>query len=300
MKRLRRTMMYVPGNNPGMVKDAHIYGADSLMFDLEDSVSLNEKDAARFVVYNALKTMDYEGTETVVRINGLDTPYGRDDLEAIVRAKPDIIRLPKTERPEDIWEAEKIISEIEVKANIKKGTTKLMAAIESAIGVINAYKIATASKRLVAIAIGAEDFVTDMHTTRSFDGIELLAARSQVLMAARAAGIGALDTVYSDVNNEEGFENEVKLIKQLGFDGKSIINPKQIEPVHRIFTPTKKEIDKSLKVLNAIKEAKSKGSGVVSLNGKMVDKPIAERAQRVIDLATAAGVYKDEGGIRID
>lgn len=295
MRKLRRTMMYVPGNNPGMVKDANIYGSDSIMFDLEDSVSLNEKDAARFLVYNALKTIDYEGTETVVRVNGLDTPYGNEDLEAIVRANPDIIRLPKTEKPEDVWEADKLISQIEDEAGIKKGSTKLMAAIESAIGVINAYKIATASERLVAIAIGAEDFVTDMRTSRSLDGIELLTARSQVLMAARAAGVDALDTVFSDVNNEEGFINEVMLIKKLGFDGKSIINPKQIGPVHKIFTPTQNEIEKSLKILHAIKEAKAKGSGVVSLNGKMVDKPVAERAQRVIDLATAAGVHIVEG-----
>lgn len=292
MQKLRRTMLYVPGNNPGMVKDAHIYGSDSLMFDLEDSVSLSEKDAARFLVYYALKTIDYEGTEKVVRINGLDTTFGEKDLEAIVRAKPDIIRLPKTEKPEDVKEADRLITEIEEKAGIEKGTVKLMAAIESALGVINAYGIATASPRLVGIALGAEDFVTDMKTSRSIGGIELLVARSQVLLAARAAGVYALDTVFSDINDEEGFVNEVKLIKQLGFDGKSIIHPRQIELVHKIYTPSEKEIEKSVRILNAIKEAEQKGSGVISLDGKMVDKPIVERAQRVIDLAMAAGVYK--------
>jgi citrate lyase subunit beta/citryl-CoA lyase len=292
VQKLRRTMLYVPGNNPGMVKDAHIYGSDSLMFDLEDSVSLSEKDAARFLVYYALKTIDYEGTEKVVRINGLDTTFGEKDLEAIVRAKPDIIRLPKTEKPEDVKEADRLITEIEEKAGIEKGTVKLMAAIESALGVINAYGIATASPRLVGIALGAEDFVTDMKTSRSIGGIELLVARSQVLLAARAAGVYALDTVFSDINDEEGFVNEVKLIKQLGFDGKSIIHPRQIELVHKIYTPSEKEIEKSVRILNAIKEAEQKGSGVISLDGKMVDKPIVERAQRVIDLAMAAGVYK--------
>ncbi|MBP2033064.1 citrate lyase subunit beta/citryl-CoA lyase [Clostridium algifaecis] len=299
MYKLRRTMMYVPGNNPGMIKDAQIYGADSLMFDLEDSVSLNEKDTARFLVYNALKTIDYEGTETVVRINGLDTPFGIEDLEAIVRAQPDVIRLPKTETAQDILDVEKEIARIEKEAGIEVGTTKMMAAVESAIGVLNAYDIATASPRLMGIAIGAEDFVTNLKTTRSPEGIELLAARSQIVLAARAAGIYCFDTVYSDVNNEEGFANETKLIKQLGFDGKSVINPRQIDPVHEIYTPSEKEINKSIRVIRAAEDAKKRGSGVVSLNGKMVDKPIIERAQRALMLAEAAGINISEGGNEI-
>lgn len=298
MYKLRRTMMYIPGNNPGMIKDGHIYGADSIMFDLEDSVSLNEKDAARFLVYNALKTIDYEGVETVVRINGLDT-CGMEDLEAIVRAQPDVIRLPKTESAQDIIDVENEIERIEKAAGIPVGKTKMMAAVEGALGVMNAREIATASKRLMGIAIGAEDYVTDLKTTRSPEGIELLFGRSQIILAARAAGIYAFDTVYSDVNNEEGFENEVRLIKQLGFDGKSVINPRQIGPVHEIYTPSEKEINKSIRVIRAAEEAKKRGSGVVSLDGKMVDKPIIERAQRALMLAEAAGVYINEGGDEI-
>lgn len=298
MYKLRRTMMYIPGNNPGMIKDGHIYGADSIMFDLEDSVSINEKDAARFLVYNALKTIDYEGVETVVRINGLDT-CGMEDLEAIVRAQPDVIRLPKTESAQDIIDVENEIARIEKAAGIPVGKTKMMAAVEGALGVMNAREIATASKRLMGIAIGAEDYVTDLKTTRSPEGIELLFGRSQIILAARAAGIYAFDTVYSDVNNEEGFENEVRLIKQLGFDGKSVINPRQIGPVHEIYTPSEKEINKSIRVIKAAEEAKKRGSGVVSLDGKMVDKPIIERAQRALMLAEAAGVYVNEGGDEI-
>ncbi|MCT4619983.1 MAG: citrate (pro-3S)-lyase subunit beta [Marinisporobacter sp.] len=293
MQKLRRTMMYVPGNNPGMLTDAHIYGADSLMFDLEDSISLAEKDAARLLVYNAVKSMDYEGVEIVVRINGLDSPYGRSDIEAMVRAGVDVIRLPKTETKEDVIEVEKIIEEVEKKIGKKIGSTKMMGAIESPLGIINAVEIATASKRLMGIAIGAEDYVTNMKTKRSPEGIELLMARSQILIAARAAGIYALDTVYSDVNNEEGFREEVKLIKQLGFDGKSIINPRQIGPVHEIYAPTEKEIDHAKKVMRAIEEANEKGSGVISLNGKMVDKPIVERAERVLELAKMSGLIKE-------
>lgn len=294
MDRLRRTMMFIPGNNPSMITDGHIYGSDSIMFDLEDAVSLNEKDSARFLVYNALKTIDYGTTETVVRVNGLDTPYGRDDIEAMVRARVDVIRLPKTDTPEDIIEVDNLITEVEEKIGLEVGTTKMMAAIESPLGVINAYKIATASKRLIGVALGAEDYVTNLKTTRSPEGIELLAARSQILLATRAAGIYALDTVYSDVNNDEGFINEVKLIKQLGFDGKSVIHPKQIALVHREYEPTEKEINHAIRVLHGIKEAEERGSGVIAVDGQMVDGPIVDRAYRVLELAKATGVYKGD------
>ncbi|WP_461205098.1 citrate (pro-3S)-lyase subunit beta [Clostridium sp. DL1XJH146] len=290
MLKLRRTMLYAPGNNPGMLRDANIYGADSLMFDLEDSVSVNEKDSARFMVFNAVKNIDYGNTEIVVRINSLDTGLGQEDIKAMVAAGVDVIRLPKTETAKDIKDVEKLIEEAEIANGIEVGKTKMMAAVESPLGVMNAYPIATSSDRLIGIAIGAEDFVTTMKTNRSADGSELMVARGQILMAARAAGIYALDTVYSDVNNEEGFRNEVTLIKQLGFDGKSIINPRQVGPVHEIFTPSEKEIDKALRIKEAIKEAEENGSGVIALDGKMIDKPIVERAERVLTLAKAAGV----------
>lgn len=287
-------MMFIPGNNPSMITDGHIYGSDSIMFDLEDAVSLNEKDSARFLVYNALKVIDYGNTETVVRVNGLDTPYGKDDFQAMVRAKVDVIRLPKTDTAQDIVDADNLITEIEKDIGLEVGTTKLMAAIESPLGAINAYAIAIASKRLIGIALGAEDFVTNMKTKRSGDGLELLAVRSQILLAARAAGIYALDTVYSDVNNDEGFLNEVRLIQQLGFDGKSVIHPRQIKLVHKEYQPTEKEINHAIRILYGIKEAEEKGSGVISVDGKMVDAPIVDRAYRVLELAKATGVYKED------
>ena len=288
MEKLRRTMLFVPGNNPGMLRDAHIYGADSIMIDLEDSVSINEKDAARLLVYNSLKTFDYGKTEVIVRVNALNTPYGRDDYEAIVRAKPDAIRMPKTETAQDVVDADALITEIEKAAGMMTGTVKLFAAIESAKGVLNAQQIACASSRLIGVALGAEDFVTDLKTNRSPEGIELLTARSMILFAARAAGIAAVDTVFSNVNDEEGFVSEVKLIKQMGFDGKSIINPRQIEIVNKIYTPTPEETEKAVKILEASAEAEARGSGVVSLNGKMIDKPVVIRAQRVLALAEDA------------
>lgn len=294
-ERLRRTMIYVPGNNPGMIRDAYIYESDCIMFDLEDSVSITEKDSARNLVYEALTNIDYGDKEIVVRINALDSQLGYDDLEAMVRAKPDVIRLPKTECAQDIIDCEREIERIEKEIGLEVGTTKMMAAVETAAGVLNAKEIAAASKRLIGIAIGAEDYVTDLKTNRSPEGIELLFGRSMVLLAARAAGIAAIDTVYSDVNNEEGLIAETKLIKQLGFDGKSVINPRQIKPIHKIYTPTEKEIRRSIDIMNAIEEAHRKGSGVISLNGKMIDKPIVERAKRVLSIAKASGILSEEG-----
>lgn len=294
MNRLRRTMLYVPGNNPGMIRDAGIYPADCIMFDLEDSVSLAEKDSARFLVFEALRKLNFAGKELLVRINGLDSEFGLEDLEAVVRTGKAGIRLPKTESARDVLDCEREIARIENEAGLPEGSTKMMAAVESAAGVLNAREIAAASKRLVGIAIGAEDYVTDLKTTRSPDGIELLFGRSMILLAARAAGIAAIDTVFADVNDEEGFRREVAHIKQLGFDGKSVVNPRQIKPVHEIYSPTAKEIDRALAVMEAIREANERGSGVISLNGKMVDKPIVERAQRVLDLAEAMGLYKTE------
>ena len=247
--------MFVPGNNPGMIRDCHIYGSDSVMFDLEDSVSIMEKDAARFLVYQALHDLKYGKKELVVRINDL--------------------------------------TRIESEAGIPVGTTLMMAAIESANGVLNAREIAHASDRLIGIALGAEDYVTDLKTTRS-DGIELLFARCMILNAARSAGIDALDTVYSDVNNEEGFIAEATLIKKLGFDGKSVINPRQIEPLHKVFMPSEKDLNKAKAVMGAYEEAMAKGSGVVALNGKMIDKPVVIRAQRLLELNELAGVREVE------
>lgn len=289
MKRLRRSMLFVPGNNPGMIRDAHIYGSDSIMFDLEDSVSINEKDAARFLVYNALSSLRYGNKELVVRINDLSSGLGIQDLEAIVRAKPDVIRLPKTECAQDVIDCEREIERIEREAGIPVGTTGMMAAIESGRGVLNATEIAFASKRLIGIALGAEDYVTDLKTVRS-DGTELFFARCMILNAARAAGIDALDTVYSDVNNEEGFIKEARLIRQLGFDGKSVINPRQIPPLHQVFMPSEKDLVKARAVIEAAEEAERRGSGVISLNGKMIDKPIVTRARYLLDLAEAASV----------
>jgi citrate lyase subunit beta/citryl-CoA lyase len=212
----------------------------------------------------------------------------------MIKAGVNIIRLPKSETAEDVKEADCYITLCERKFGIEEGSTGMMAAIESALGIVNAYEIATASPRLVGIAIGAEDYVTDLKTTRSSEGWELFTARSQIVIAARAAKIAALDTVYSDVNDMEGFCEEVRFIKQLGFDGKSVITPRQIKPVIDIFTPTEREVEKAKQIIEAIKLAEKKGSGVISLNGKMIDKPVVERAIRTLKLAKASGIEISE------
>ena len=286
-------MMFVPGNNPGMISDARIYGADSIMFDLEDSVAYTEKDTARFLVHNALRTLDFGKKEIVVRINDLGSGLGIEDLEAIIPAGVHVVRLPKTDSAQDVIDCEKEIARIEAAHGIPVGATGMMAAIESANGVLNAPQIARASDRLIGIALGAEDYVTDLKTTRS-DGIELLFARSMILNAARSAGIAALDTVYSDVNNEEGFLAEVELIRKLGFDGKSVINPRQIQPLHRALMPSEKDLKNAYAVMEAYEDAVRRGSGVVSLNGKMIDKPVVVRAQRLIALAETDSRIEEE------
>lgn len=285
--------MFVPGNNPAMMQDAFIYGPDSIMLDLEDSVTMAEKDAARLLVHHALKTIDFGNTEMVVRVNPLNTPYGKKDVEAVVKAGVHVIRMPKTETADEIRELEAEIIKVETELGCV-GRTQIMAAIESTMGVINAFEIATASKRMMGIALGAEDYSANLKTQRSPEGMELLLARQTIVVAARAAGIDALDTVYSNLNDMETFRKEVELIKQLGFDGKSIINPRQIDVVNEVFAPKEKDIQKALTILAAIKEAEKKGSGVIAVNGKMVDRPVVIRAQRTIDLAIASGILTKE------
>ncbi|WP_315709262.1 citrate (pro-3S)-lyase subunit beta [Brenneria uluponensis] len=287
--KLRRSMLFIPGSNAAMLSTSFVYGADAVMFDLEDAVALREKDSARLLVFHALQHPMYQDIETVVRINSLDTPFGLTDLETVVRAGVDMVRLPKTNGIEDIQALEGHLERIEAECDRAHGSTKIMAAIESAEGVVNALAIARSSPRMLAIALAAFDYVMDMQTERG-DGSELFYARCAVLHAARAAGIAAYDVVYSDVNNEEGFLQEVEQIKRLGFDGKSLINPRQIELLHQAYAPTYDEVCRANDIVSAAEEAEQRGLGVISLKGKMVDGPIIAHARRVL--------AKAESGIR--
>lgn len=283
--KLRRSMLFVPGSNAAMISNTFIYKPDAIMFDLEDAVALKEKDSARILVAHALQHPLYQEIETVVRVNPLDSEFGLADLNAVVRAGVDVVRMPKTETAQDVIDMDREITEIEKVCGREVGSTKMLAAIESPLGITQANQIAMASKRLIGIALGAEDYVRNLKTERSTEGIELLFARCSILQAARAAGIQAFDTVYSNANNEEGFLAEAALIKQLGFDGKSLINPRQIELLHNLFAPTQKDVDQARRIIDAAEEAERNGLGVVSLNGKMIDAPIIDRAKLVLERA---------------
>jgi Citrate lyase beta subunit len=287
--RIRRTMMFMPGNKPKMLNNGASHGANCLILDLEDAIAVTQKDAARNLVAFALRELDFP-CEIAIRPNHLSTPYGLDDLKVILPAKPDIIRMPKVESAEDIKFVSNMIDEVEAKEGFEPGTIKLMAAIETVKGMRQAYQIATASPRMVALAIGGEDYITDLQTHRTEHGIELFYPRCQLLAAAREAGIQAIDTVYSNVNNMEGFRDEVTRIKEMGFDGKSVVHPSQIEVVNEIFTPSDKEIQHALKVVAASAEAAAKGVGVITVNGKMIDGPLIVRAERIIAQALASNV----------
>ena len=294
MKKIRRSMLFLPGANAAMLSTSFVYKPDSIMFDLEDAVSIKEKDSARLLVAQTLRLPIYkeQGIETVVRINALDTPFGLKDLEAVVRAGVDVVRLPMTNSAEDIHELEAHVERIEKECGREVGSTKLMAAIESAQGVVNAISIAKSSPRLIGIALAAFDYLVDMQTERG-DGTELFYARCAVLHAARVAKIDAFDVVYSNVNDDEGFLKEVNLIKKLGYNGKSLINPRQIDLLHNAYAPTAAEVEHAQKVVEAAEEGERKGLGVISLNGKMIDAPIIARAQKIIELAKYSGVRKE-------
>ncbi|MCX7774988.1 MAG: aldolase/citrate lyase family protein [Spirochaetaceae bacterium] len=290
---LRRAMLFAPGNNPGLLQHAGIYGADSLIFDLEDAVSIHEKDAARILVRNALATIRYP-CEVGVRINHISTPWGFDDLAAILPARPDFIRLPKCEEAEEIKRIDDIVTKAERRYGFPEGSIRLMAAIESPRGLRNAFEIASASPRMMALAIGGEDFATSLKTTKTKDGAELFAARSMIVYAAREADISPIDSVFSDLQDEEGFIRETELARQLGFDGKSCVHPRQIELVHRVFTPSEKEIQSAQRILKAYREAMARKAGVVAVDGKMIDAPMIIRARRTLAHAVAAGLVPQE------
>ncbi len=292
--RLRRTMIFLSAQKPGLIKDPLIYGADSLMLDLEDAVAENQKDAARFSLYQALKTVDYGDTEVIVRINGLDTPHWREDVRVCVAAGADGVRIAKCESAGDVIAVEKAVEAAEEEFRKEKGRTLLMAALESPKGILNAQEIAAASGRMFGIAISGGDLRRTMQVSPVRGGVELNTARGLVVLAARAAGVQCFDTVFTDLNDEEGFRAEVLLDKQMGFDGKSLVNPRQIAAVHEIYAPSEKEIIAAEKIVRAVRENAAKGVGVFTVDGKMIDIAFLPGAERTIALAKACGMYKGE------
>ena len=294
MKRLRRSMMFLNCQKPGLIKDPYVYGPDSIMLDLEDAVAEKEKDAARFSLYHALQEIDYRGVERVVRINGLDTDLWREDIRCSVAGGCDAIRIPKTETAKDVRLVEDAVAAAEKEFGIEPGRTLIMAALESAKGVLNALEICEASPRLFGVALSGGDYTKDLQTSISGTGVELMGARQHMIIAARAAGVQCFDTVFTNLNDMEGFRREVEMIHTMGFDGKSIINPRQIPIVHEVFTPTQKEIVFAEKVVREIDTKKAQGIGVFTVDGKMIDIAFYDGAKRTLALARASGVYKGE------
>lgn len=289
--RLRRTMMFMNAQKPGLIKDAYIYGTDSIILDLEDAVAENQKDAARFSLYQALKNIDYGDTEVIVRINGLDTPHWEEDIRCVVAGGADGIRIAKCESANDVHMVEEHVLAAEREFGVEEGRTLLMAALESPKGILNAYEICTASPRMFGVAISGGDFRKSMHVRIEEGGIEMLTARGMMLLAARAAGIQCFDTMFPNIDDMEGFKAEVIQNRKMGFDGKSIVNPRQIEFVHKTFAPTEKEIAYAEKLVRGCQAQADAGIGVYTVDGKMVDIPFFEDAKRVIRLAKACGVY---------
>ncbi len=289
--RLRRSRLYLPGNQPKFMINAGVHRPDGVILDLEDSVHPAEKEAARLLVRNALRCVDFLGAERMVRINQL--PLGFEDLRAIVPEGPDLILIPKTETADQVREVDERIRGVRAREG-DGHPIWLMPILESALGVENAFAIARAAETVVALTIGLEDYTADMGVTKTQEGDESLYARARLVNAARAAGVQAIDSVYGDVADVEGLGVWARRSRALGFEGMGCIHPRQIEPIHAAFAPSAEEIEKALKIVTAFQEAEAQGLGVVSLGTKMVDRPVVLRAQRTVEIARRIGLLKEE------
>jgi len=288
--RLRRSLLYVPGNMPSMLQNISVFPCDAVIIDLEDAVPPAEKDAARLLVRRFLENWGERNKEVLVRINPLDTEWGSADLREVLPSVPDGVRLPKADRPSAVERLDTVLTEYEEELGLEIGRFTILPSIESAQGVINAHKTARSSPRIIALGFSAEDYTASMEIERTKEGEELFGARSQVVWAAKAAGVQAVDTIFTDVKDMEGLRRETELIKGLGFTGKSLINPRQIEVVHEVFAPRQSEIEYALQVVDAIRRAREMGTGVISLGGRMVDAPVVRRAVRVLRTAYVQGL----------
>jgi citrate lyase subunit beta / citryl-CoA lyase len=281
-ERFRMSRLYLPGNNPAMMINAGIHESDGIILDLEDSVAPGKKDEARILVRNALRNINFYGAERMVRINQL--PLGLEDAAVVVPHFVDLLLIPKCEEVWQILEVEKVVRSTLNHHGIERDLY-FMPIIESALGVENAFQIATASNRIVAMAVGLEDFTADLGVQRTREGLESLYARTRIVNACKAAKIQPIDSVYSDVDDMDGLLENVKKSSALGFEGMGCIHPAQIRVIHEGFRPSDKEVEKAMQIIEAFKEAKEKGLGVVSLGSKMIDPPVVKRAERTIMLA---------------
>lgn len=285
---MRRSMMFIPGNNSGMLLNADALGADSVIFDLEDAVSPAEKDSARILVRNAIKYLNYSGCEIIIRINSIDTQFWKRDLDEVIPMKPNMIMLPKSGSADHVMAAASYMKEVEEKSGIDRETA-IIPLIETALGVENSFEIATSVSRVKAIFLGGEDLTADLRCKRTKKGDEIFYSRGRIVMAARAAGIDAYDTPFTDVEDEEGLRFDAEFAKGLGFTGKAVISPRHVMCINEVFSPTVEEIEYAMEVMEIIKTAREQGKGAISLRGKMIDAPIVERARQTLEAAKSLG-----------
>jgi len=297
MEKLRRTMLFMPGNNPGMLQDAAILGADSIILDLEDAVSLTEKDSARILVREAIKALDYSQVEVVVRVNPLDTEFGQQDVDMIARVKPNTLLIPKANE-EEIKLVDKLLDKIEKEEGFTPGSIKIISLIETALGLENVYNVIQASKRTVGVLLGGEDLTADLGIERTKEGEEIFYARNKIATVCRALKVDAIDTPFTDTNDYEGLAKDTAKAKGLGLTGKSAINPRQIDTIYSVFAPTEDELKRALRILDAMEEAEKEGKGCCSLDGKMIDAPVIHRAACTVDQGIRLGLISVEGGAR--
>ena len=290
---MRRSMLFLPGSTPNKIINGDSMGADAVILDLEDAVSPDEKDAARILVRHAIKSLGFPGVEIIIRINSIDTDYWKADLDEVIPLKPALIMPPKTSCAADVLAVDAYISELEDKLGFERNTVKLIPLIETALGVENAFQIASATKRVAALFLGGEDLTADLRCKRTKEGNEINYARTRLVCAARAAGVDVYDTPFTDVNDDEGIWTDAEYAKSLGFTGKSAIPPRHVSVINSVFSPSQKDIDYAYEVMEAIRMAKEQGRGVISLRGKMIDAPIVARAQQTIAAAEELGLGKE-------
>jgi citrate lyase subunit beta / citryl-CoA lyase len=291
--RLRRSRLYLPGSEPKYFINAGLHRPDAIILDLEDSVHHADKDAARILVRNALRAVDFGGCERMVRINQL--PLGLEDLAEVIPEAPDLVLIPKVEHPGQVAQVDHMIEELKVRHDIHRPIW-LMPILESALGIENALAIGTPSLNVVALTIGLEDYTADLGVAKTLEGRESLYARMRLVNAARALGIQAIDSVFGDVVDSAGLRHWGENSRALGFDGMGCIHPSQIPVIHEAFAPSQAEIEKAQKIVNAFEEAQQRGLGVVSLGSKMIDPPVVQRALKLVECAQAMGVLLKEEG----
>jgi citrate lyase subunit beta/citryl-CoA lyase len=291
--RLRRSRLYLPGSEPKFFINAGLHGPDAIILDLEDSVHAAEKDTARILVRNALRAVSFGAAERMVRINQL--PMGLADLEEVIPEGPDLVLIPKVERAEQVVEADRRIREISTRCRLDRPVW-LMPILESALGIENAFSIVSASERIAALTIGLEDYTADLGVVKTTQGDESWYARLRVVNAARAAGVQAIDSVYSDVDDLDGLRRWGERSRALGFEGMGCIHPRQIPVIHEAFAPSPAEIQKALRIVAAFEDAQRRGLGAVSLGSKMIDAPVVHRALKLVGQAKAMGLLPPEKG----